>query len=85
MQALKFENIQETGANQVSSPSDPVSSLGTFLIGRAAKNIQLANYLYWYLKVELQDPTHGARYREVFSELQRALSQTSLSGSIPYL
>lgn len=81
VQALKFENIQETGANQVSSPSDPVSSLGTFLIGRAAKNIQLANYLYWYLKVELQDPTHGARYREVFSELQRALSQTSLSGS----
>ena len=50
VQALKFENIQETGSsNQVTttSTSDPVSSLGTFLISRAKKNIQLANYLYW--------------------------------------
>jgi len=75
VQALKFENIQETGVNQVSSATAPVSSLATFLISRAAKNIQLANYLYWYLKVELQDPTHGARYREVFAELQRILAQ----------
>lgn len=29
-----------------------------------------------YLKVELQDPTHGARYREVFSALQERLSAT---------
>ena len=29
-----------------------------------------------YLKVELADPTHGARYREVFAELQRRLSET---------
>ena len=47
VQALKFENIQETGVNQVSSATAPVSSLATFLISRAAKNIQLANYLYW--------------------------------------
>ena len=47
VQALKFENIQETGVNQVSSSAAPVSSLATFLIGRASKNIQLANYLYW--------------------------------------
>jgi phosphatidylinositol 3-kinase len=32
-----------------------------------------------YLKVELQDPTHGARYREVFTELQRVLSQIPFS------
>lgn len=50
VQALKFENIQETGVNQVSSATDPVSSLATFLVGRAAKNIQLANYLYWRVK-----------------------------------
>jgi hypothetical protein len=29
-----------------------------------------------YLKVELQDPTHGARYREVFTALQARLSNT---------
>lgn len=76
VQALKFENIQETGAPQPSSTPTRVSSLATFLIGRASRNIQLANYLYWYLKVELQDPTHGARYREIFAELQASLSKT---------
>jgi phosphatidylinositol 3-kinase len=79
VQALKFENIQETGVNQVTSASTQVSSLATFLIGRAEKNIQLANYLYWYLKVELQDPTHGARYREIFAQLQDRLSKTSFT------
>jgi len=29
----------------------------------------------------LQDPTHGARYREVFAELQRSLSQTPFANS----
>jgi len=78
VQALKFENIQETGVNhQVGSTStNKKSSLATFLIGRAARNVQLANYLYWYLKVELQDPAHGARYREIFAELQQTLSRT---------
>ena len=49
VQALKFENIQETGANQVASTTSPVSSLATFLINRASKNMQLANFLYWYV------------------------------------
>jgi phosphatidylinositol 3-kinase len=83
VQALKFENIQETGVNQVMVGSTKVSSLASFLIGRAAKNIHLANYLYWYLKVELQDPTHGARYREVFAELQDKLSRASFDRSDP--
>lgn len=76
VQALKFD--QETGVNhQITSLNTGMkSSLATFLIGRAAKNVQLANYLYWYLKVELQDPAHGARYREIFAELQQALSET---------
>jgi phosphatidylinositol 3-kinase len=47
VQALKFENIQETGANQVASSTSPVSSLATFLVNRAAKNMELANHLYW--------------------------------------
>lgn len=83
VQALKFENIQETGVSQGAAASSRVSSLATFLIGRAAKNIQLANYLYWYLKVELQDPTHGARYREIFEELQSSLSRTPFTPPTP--
>jgi hypothetical protein len=78
VQALKFENIQETSVNhQVGSTSTKKkSSLATFLIGRAARNVELANFLYWYIKVELQDPAHGARYREIFAELQQILSRT---------
>lgn len=41
VQALKYENIEPTGPQ--------VSSLATFLINRAARNVQLANYLYWYV------------------------------------
>jgi phosphatidylinositol 3-kinase len=77
VQALKFENIQETNVNhQVGSLTNKKSSLATFLIKRASRNVQLANYLYWYLKFELQDPAHGARYREIFAALQQTLSQT---------
>jgi len=36
----------------------------------------LANYLYWYLKVELQDAAHGARYREILDEFKAVLSKT---------
>jgi Phosphatidylinositol 3- and 4-kinase len=37
--------------------------------------------LFRYLKVELEDPTFGARYREVFDALEVRLSQTPFSGS----
>lgn len=47
VQALKFENIQDAGVNQAVASSAPVSSLASFLIGRATKNLHLANYLYW--------------------------------------
>jgi phosphatidylinositol 3-kinase len=50
VQALKFENIQETKVNQQAGGSPnagTVSSLAAFLIGRATKNLDLANYLYW--------------------------------------
>lgn len=82
VQALKFENVQEAGGLGTAGiagsflTSQKKSSLATFLIGRAARNVELATYLYWYLKVEIQDPAHGARYQEIFAELQHALSQT---------
>lgn len=59
VQALKYENVQRSessraqvasGNNGVSSAlplTERVSSLATFLINRAAGNIELANYLYW--------------------------------------
>lgn len=59
VQALKYENMEipeppgsptRVGSNgsPPSSPTTQVSSLATFLINRAAGNIELANFLYWY-------------------------------------
>jgi phosphatidylinositol 3-kinase len=60
VQALKYETMElmehsgnptKLGSNQGPlsplSPPATVSSLGNFLISRAADNIELANYLYW--------------------------------------
>ena len=71
VQAIKYENMNAE-TNQV----DPSSSLAQFLIDRAAHNIQLATYLYWYLKVEMMDPTYGPMYQEVFDSLKVRLSTT---------
>lgn len=85
VQALKYETMPgpDTRSNTGSSSSENnqqsssrLSPLASFLIGRATGNLQLANYLYWYLKVELQDATYGARYRDVFSALKARLSET---------
>ena len=49
VQALKFENKNgwDTTSSSSLSPSGAPSSLASFLIDRAAQNIELANYLYW--------------------------------------
>jgi phosphatidylinositol 3-kinase len=73
VQAIKYENMN---ADYTSSQGNSSASLAHFLIERASKNIQLATYLYWYLKVELQDPTHGPRYQEVLDSLQARLAVT---------
>ena len=79
VQALKYEHIDVSSSTQVSADTNvPKSSLDSFLIERAAKNIQLANFLYWYLRVEMEDPSYGARYRNVFNAFQEKLS------SIPF-
>lgn len=84
VQAIKYETVNvgdpfspPIGGSPAAADAPPVSSLANFLIGRAAHNIELANYLYWYLKVELQDPAHGARYRAVFSALKDKLSRAA--------
>ena len=84
VQALKYEHNDD----EVSSASKRrltkskgagagtrTSSLGNFLIERAAGSIELANYLYWYLRVEREDATFGARYRDVFQALKEKLSK----------
>ena len=87
VQALKYETTDDPMDSQPGTPenreqtqanerNERVSSLANFLIHRAAGNLDLANFLYWYLKVEKQSPTHGARYRRVFAALEERLSAT---------
>ena len=78
VQALKYEEI--TLDDMIGKRTEsgvkfkaPVS-LANFLIERAAKSLTLANYLYWYIKVEMEDATHGERYAIVFSSLRRRLT-----------
>jgi phosphatidylinositol 3-kinase len=70
VQAIKYENMNAETNQVVAS-----SSLAQFLIDRAANNIQLATYLYWYLKVEILDPAYGPMYQEVFESLKARLSE----------
>lgn len=46
VQALKYDDV--IGEDQ--NASQKLSSLASFLIERASKNQELANYLYWYVK-----------------------------------
>jgi len=96
VQALKYENLSNNnnigndGPVRQKSVGKPPGgggggfpSLGAFLIERAVKNIELANYLYWYLKVELDDPIHGPRYRAVFKLFQERASRSYATSTPP--
>jgi hypothetical protein len=78
VQALKYEEITlddmidrrvESGGKSIAN-----ASLATFLIERAANSLTLANFLYWYLKVEMEDVINRDRYAMVFSSLRQKLS-----------
>lgn len=56
-----------------STPGRALTPLAAFLVERACRSLQLASYLYWYLKVELEDASHGATFREVFNGFQNAM------------
>lgn len=59
-----------------------VSPLAQFLIERACKSLKLANFFYWYLRVELEDATHGHIYRGVQAAFQRAMGRTPESARV---
>jgi len=88
VQALKYEDMaHEHDANLKNidgaegSTRGGLSSLASFLIDRASRNYELANYLYWYLKVELQDEVYGKKYRAVYLALEEKLCAVPLGTS----
>lgn len=82
VQALKYEEDVSGGTssgNDVAhafseNKSAGVTSLSTFLIERASRNVELANFLFSFLRVELDNPIYEVRYREVFGLFQVKLS-----------
>lgn len=94
VQALKYEVLTIDDAHRRSNnvshaleqqATSKTSSLALFLIDRASKSMSLANYLYWYLKVEmLEDANNRERYRIVFTALKERLSQINFGcGDVP--
>jgi len=95
VQAIKYEAEEGDGSRAVPGSSatkgrrdktkkkrtKPSRTLASFLIDRASRNLELANYLYWYLRVELTDSTHGTHYKHVFDALKQKLSNTVAAGS----
>ncbi|KAL8857664.1 MAG: hypothetical protein Q9178_005829 [Gyalolechia marmorata] len=65
VQALKFEKISSEDSTQD-------SSLATFLISRATKNMMLGNYLHWYLMVECEDRSsdQSKDHRKLFAKVE---------------
>ncbi|CAN0494913.1 unnamed protein product, partial [Ectocarpus sp. 8 AP-2014] len=59
-----------------------VSALALFLIERACKSLKLANFFFWYLRVELEDATHGHIFRSVQAAFQRSMGRTPESARV---
>lgn len=93
VQAIKYEAEEESDKSGLDGKGAKANkdhkkklktathSLASFLIDRASRNLELANYFYWYLRVELSDPTHGTHYTHVFEALKEKLSSTQAEGS----
>mmetsp|Transcript_18072 Transcript_18072/g.42116 ORF Transcript_18072/g.42116 Transcript_18072/m.42116 type:complete len:1046 (+) Transcript_18072:91-3228(+) len=76
VQAVKYEEDPGGGAGGGAPRTSP--SLSSFLIGRAAESVELANYLYWYLRVEMANPVYESHYREVYEEFRERLSRVKV-------
>lgn len=65
---------------------EEVQDLAAFLIQRACKNAKLANYLYWYLLIECEDPEPTIKQngviRQLYLTVMKTFSQTLAKGSL---
>ena len=73
VQALKYENLLQQNIED--------SALASFLIERAIQSPILDNFLYWYLKVETEDPAWHEVYKKMVTAfMERLLSVRFLVG-----
>ena len=69
VQALRFEKGTSS------------SSLGKFLIGRAARNPILGNYFFWYVNVEALETGAPQIFKTVLGQFKHSLKQASNGGA----
>lgn len=62
--------------------SQGLSPLANFLIRRGCKSPIVANFLYWYLKVETEDDVAGSLFQEVLDTFMATLSNSGDGPSI---
>ena len=87
VQALRYEpedTSDTTPVTELTEPSailsqsgQPLSLLAAFLIQRACASPTVANFFYWYLKVETEDELTGAMFQNVFDTFIVSLSMHS--------
>lgn len=58
------------------------SRLGMFLIERAVPDVSLRNFLYWYLRVEGEDPKYKKLYEAKFKQFKDELKNYDRSGQV---
>ena len=59
-----------------------IPPLATFLIRRALKNPELANFLYWFLKVEAESPDMGVLYGDIIASFIYEMSSNKDSSNV---
>ncbi len=67
------EEEEEPGAGSSGGSGARAFILARFLIERACGSLELANFLYWYLRVELDDAASGDVFKAVFDDFGRTL------------
>lgn len=64
------------GSPTARDAGEAVSPLAQFLIDRACMSLKLANFFYWYLRVDLEDTSHGHVYRGVLEAFREAMGRS---------
>ncbi|XP_074649742.1 phosphatidylinositol 3-kinase catalytic subunit type 3-like isoform X2 [Tubulanus polymorphus] len=77
--SASLSSTEDTG-KQMENDMD----LATFLIQRACNNSTLANYFYWYVKVESDDQEKDAKVTDMYITVLKRFSQVLMKGGLEY-
>lgn len=76
-------NVSNHSAMEVKiSKVSNLSPLGNFLLERACNSPAIANYFYWYLKVETFDENSGGFFSGIYDSFLQQLSASSAENSM---